>query len=353
MPRALTERTGTKLSAWTPLNHSLSNNLVFEERRNLLGKWFDKWTERQRQQVLQDCLSRCSAGQLKALRDTLCREVPEDALDFTTVLPRVIALYIFSFLDPRSLCRCAQVSWHWKGVVELEQLWMPKCLRLGWCISFSPTPLEQGVWKRHYVETVQQLLLSRPKTPANEEFLVPEVKVIGSETRGDGRSLVGRVSATGKGLPPWRDSDRHPTDIIRFNYLENLDPVEHARQAQARSRTSDPSTTLDSPKNKSLSTSSYKLRQAKSLMFLSLELGTNGKRKQSRPEWAKQSLAPFAANQGLEKRLGSSQWNAGLRPGPVAPPVAGLSKAGLRASLRSQRSAPTAPLFEAQDTSQV
>lgn len=43
--------------------------------------------------------------------------------------------------------------------MELDQLWMPKCLRLGWCISFSPSPFEQGVWKRHYIQTVQELRL--------------------------------------------------------------------------------------------------------------------------------------------------------------------------------------------------
>lgn len=31
-----------------------------------------------------------------------------------------------------------------------------------------------------------------------------------------------------KALPPWRDSDRLPKDIIRFNYLDNLDPLEQA-----------------------------------------------------------------------------------------------------------------------------
>lgn len=56
-----------------------------------------------------------------------------------------------------------KVSWHWKSLAELDQLWMPKCLRLGWCITFTPTPFEQGVWKRHYVETVQELHVSRPK----------------------------------------------------------------------------------------------------------------------------------------------------------------------------------------------
>lgn len=33
-------------------------------------------------------------------------------------------------------------------MVDLDQLWMPECVRRGWCISFSPSPLEQGVWKR-------------------------------------------------------------------------------------------------------------------------------------------------------------------------------------------------------------
>lgn len=55
---------------------------------------------------------------------------------------------------------CGQVSWHWKTIVELDQLWMPKCLRLGWCINFSPTPLEQGVWKRHYIQTAEELRLT-------------------------------------------------------------------------------------------------------------------------------------------------------------------------------------------------
>uniref|UniRef100_A0A8B9RGD8 F-box protein 16 n=1 Tax=Astyanax mexicanus TaxID=7994 RepID=A0A8B9RGD8_ASTMX len=363
MPLTLREKSGakmqTKRSAWTPLNHHLINNHVFEERRNLLGKWFDKWSDSQRKQVLQDFFSRCTKGQLKYLRQTLCSQVPEAALDFTNVLPRVICLYVFSFLDPRSLCRCAQVNWHWKSLVELDQIWMPKCLRLGWCITFTPSPFEQGVWKRHYLETVQGLHMSGPKTPAKEEFVVPEVRVISSDleetgyqnqrpSQGTGRSLTGRGSVT-KGLPPWRDSDKHPTDTIRFNYLENLDPVEHARQVQARSRRANPNTaTQENTKKKALSASSYRLRKAKSLMFLSVDLAADGKKRQSRPQWATQSLAALSANKDPEKRLGSSQWNAGIRPGPVRPPVPKLSQEGLRASQRSHRSTPTVPLFEGQ-----
>lgn len=68
-----------------------------------------------------------------------------------------------SFLDPRSLCRCAQVCWFWKYLSELDQIWMPKCFKFGWILPFVPTPFEQGVWKRHYLECVQGLQYIRPK----------------------------------------------------------------------------------------------------------------------------------------------------------------------------------------------
>ncbi len=87
------------------------------------------------------------------------------------------------------------------------------------------------------------------QAPVKEEFIVPEVKVIGSKIEGSllvtgHRELKSALSSlhekskdgnglekSAKGLPPWRDSDRHPTDTIRFNYLDNLESVEHARKA--------------------------------------------------------------------------------------------------------------------------
>lgn len=44
--------------------------------------------------------------------------------------------------------------------------------------------------------------------------------------------MAGRGTTRGKKeLPPWRSSDRNPTDTIRYNYLDNWDPIEQARQA--------------------------------------------------------------------------------------------------------------------------
>ncbi|XP_067098397.1 F-box only protein 16 [Osmerus mordax] len=359
----------TKMSTWTPLNHQLSNNNVFEERRNLLRKWFDKWTDGQRKAVLQDFFSRCTVVQLRFLRQSLSLQVAEEAVDFTSVLPRVLSLYIFSFLDPRSLCRCTQVSWHWRGIVDLDQLWMPKCLRLGWYISFSPSPYEQGVWKRHYLETVKELHASRPKTHTQQEFVVPEVTAISRVEKepSDGalrgvylassiqraRGSTGRSSGTQPTeLPPWRDSDRHPKDTLRFNYLANLDPIEQSHQVRTTSRGVNPPIKAqpDTASQKPLSAANYKLRKAKSLMFLSLDLGSGSRPcpHQKRPPWASHN-PDYPDSKDTTKSLSrSAHWNAGIRPGPVRLAVPTLSRDALRVSQRTQRSAPTTPLFESQ-----
>ncbi|NWI95670.1 FBX16 protein, partial [Pitta sordida] len=221
----------TRMSTWTPLNHQHMNDKVFEERRALLGKWFDKWTDGQRRRILVELLERCSLSQQRFCARMLQETVPSQALDFTTRLPRVLSLYIFSFLDPRSLCRCAQVSWYWKYLSELDQLWMLKCLRFGWYINFSPTPFEQGIWKRHYIEMVRELRITRPKTPSKEEFVVIDVQPLkSSKTPVPGR----RKKEESKDLPPWRSADRNPTDTLRYNYLDNWDPIEQARQARRK-----------------------------------------------------------------------------------------------------------------------
>ena len=47
--------------------------------------------------------------QLELVNTMIGHQKPVSREDFTRVLPRVLSLQIFSYLDPRSLCRCAQV----------------------------------------------------------------------------------------------------------------------------------------------------------------------------------------------------------------------------------------------------
>ncbi|KAI4562118.1 hypothetical protein MJG53_011460 [Ovis ammon polii x Ovis aries] len=132
------------------------------------------------------------------------------------------------------------VSWHWKNLTELDQLWMLKCLRFNWYINVSPTAYEQGVWKKHYIQMVKELHVTKPKTPPKDGFVITDVQPIRSSSPGgklssssafrSSSSLRKKNHPGEKELPPWRSSDKHPTDIICFNYLDNRDPIEHSWQ---------------------------------------------------------------------------------------------------------------------------
>ncbi|XP_054676487.1 F-box only protein 16 isoform X1 [Grus americana] len=340
----------TKMSTWTPLNHQLMNDKVFEERRALLGKWFDKWTDGQRRRILVDLLERCSPSQQKFCAKQLQDRIPTEALDFTTKLPRVLSLYIFSFLDPRSLCRCAQVSWYWKYLSELDQLWMLKCLRFGWYINFSPTPFEQGIWKKHYIEMVKELHVTRPKTPSKDEFVVIDVQPVRSNIPEAKRSMPGRrKNKERKELPPWRSSDRHPTDTIRFNYLDNYDPIEQARQARKKGGGETPDLSRQAAeKKKRAGGGSNKLQKAKSLLSLSTHLESVQK-PPVRPSWATPQSSGSLPSKAAAKTLAqSSQWNAGIRPAPVRAPVPKAHERGKKDFTRTNTRSPSSPLFEAQ-----
>ncbi|XP_064267598.1 F-box only protein 16 isoform X1 [Passer domesticus] len=328
-----------RLSSWTPLNHRLINDKVFEERRALLGKWFDKWTDGQRRRILVDLLERCSLSQQKFCAKQLQARVPTEAVDFTTRLPRVLSLYIFSFLDPRSLCRCAQVSWHWKYLSELDQLWMLKCLRFGWLLNFCPTPLEQGVWKRHYIQMVRELRLTRPQTPSKDEFIVIDVQPLQSNVPERKPSVAGLGPSRGKKeLPPWRSSDRNPTDTIRYNYLDNWDPIEQARQARRKGGGHTPDLSRQAAeRKKSGGRGSTQLRKVTSLS--SLPAAPEPVPKPAlRPSWA------WPAGSGALAR--SSRWNGAVRPGPARAP--GPRPRGARDAPGGDARTPSPPRFEAQ-----
>ncbi|XP_068136156.1 F-box only protein 16 isoform X2 [Hyperolius riggenbachi] len=277
----------------------------------------------------------------------------------TTHRVALLSLYLFSFLDPRSLCRCAQVSWHWKTLTELDQLWMPKCLRFGWYINFSPTPFEQGIWKRQYIKMVNELHVTRPKTPPKDDFVVIDVKPVTREILDTtlSSSLMQRSVSYDKGkshdkgkrdLPPWRSSDKHPTDTVRYNYLDNFHPIEQARQARKSSAGISTLNKQNTENKKGPSSAAYKLRKVKSLMSLSADFGHNSKGP-SRPNWASHPSGEYPANKTTAKSLAqSTEWNAGIRPAPVRAGVPRLSQKGVKASTRTSRSSPTIALFESQ-----
>ncbi|KAI1895672.1 hypothetical protein AGOR_G00108630 [Albula goreensis] len=156
----------TRFSAWTPICNKPSNQQLFQERTTLILHWFDMWTDRQRKQFIHSILTRCSKSQLNFTRDWFLERVPIIHLDFTTVLPRFLSLYILSYLNPQDLCQASQVSWHWKLLAEQDCLWAPKCMMRGWFLPYTPGDCEYGAWKRHYVACVGSLDYLTPREAA-------------------------------------------------------------------------------------------------------------------------------------------------------------------------------------------
>ncbi|XP_078413664.1 epithelial cell-transforming sequence 2 oncogene-like [Cetorhinus maximus] len=171
----------TRLSTWTPLIHKQANQQLFDERVTLVSHWFDLWTDKQRRRFLRSVLTRCSKSQLKFIQDWFTETVPVARLDFTTILPRFLSLYIFSFLNPRELCSGSQVSWYWRFLSEQDCLWMPKCVKQGWFLPYTPPDHEYGAWKRHYVACACSLDYPTPMETAKIYGVLEEPKEITEE----------------------------------------------------------------------------------------------------------------------------------------------------------------------------
>ncbi|XP_030665618.1 epithelial cell-transforming sequence 2 oncogene-like isoform X1 [Nomascus leucogenys] len=139
---------------------------LFQERVALISHWFDLWTNKQRQEFLFAIFLRCTKSQLRFVQDWFSERMQVAKVDFSTVLPRFISLYIFSFLSPKDLCAAAQVSWPWKFLTEQDCLWMPKCIKFGWFLPYTATDNEYGAWKRHYIACVSHLDWLTPREAA-------------------------------------------------------------------------------------------------------------------------------------------------------------------------------------------
>ncbi|XP_058163533.1 epithelial cell-transforming sequence 2 oncogene-like isoform X2 [Dasypus novemcinctus] len=156
----------TRFSAWTPFSNKSLNSQLFQERVTLISHWFDLWTNKQRQEFLSTIFLRCGKSQLRFVQDWFSERKEVAKVDFSTVLPRCISLYIFSFLNPKDLCAAAQVSWPWKFLAEQDCLWRPKCTRFGWFLPYTPAEKEYGAWKHHYLACLSTLDWLTPREAA-------------------------------------------------------------------------------------------------------------------------------------------------------------------------------------------
>ncbi|XP_070361241.1 F-box only protein 16 isoform X6 [Equus asinus] len=138
-----------------------------------------------------------------------------------------------------------------------------------------------GVWKKHYIQMVKELHVTKPKTPPKDGFVIADVQPITSSSPEEkpspssafrsSSSLRKKHHLGEKELPPWRSSDKHPTDIIRFNYLDNCGPMEQLWQGRRKKHEMTPDFSQQSHDKKNKLQDRSKLRKAQSLISLSTE----------------------------------------------------------------------------------
>jgi len=188
---------------------------------------------------MEELLYSCKPRQLFHTRDILNKISPVYHIDFTRILPRVVCLYIMSFLDPRSLSRCSQVCWYWKMLSESDQLWMPKCLRFGWNLNYIPSSFESGIWKQFYIENIKSLQYM-PLTKVNTP-MVTERSELTLKDISNGRFGFSRFAKTSQKVPknfksasnlkqpPWKANNSNPNHLYRFNYLDTSEEIQNKK----------------------------------------------------------------------------------------------------------------------------
>lgn len=312
-------------STWTPLSNEETNNQIFEERRVLINKWFDKWTHEQKKQILEDLIHKSKIKEKSFIRDYVKEYIPALKRDFTRHLPRVISVYIFSFLDPRSLSRCARVCWHWKYLTELDQLWMPKCVKLGWNLPIMPGQYEVGVWKRNYIENIKTLQIMFPKKSARLDLSKLNV-----------HPKRPPKSAKGPKTTPWRGSDPVPKDTWRYNYLENDDVVSDIKSLRKKKSYA--------PEGKEIA------RQSRSKVKTGQHIhNTEIRRSQSYTKMVTSSPDRLNDWDGFNTHLPVDMTTGVMRPAPVySPPHPVPAKRVAPTSARTPRDPPSKDLFPKQ-----
>ncbi|XP_056015999.1 epithelial cell-transforming sequence 2 oncogene-like isoform X2 [Ostrea edulis] len=212
-----TNKMRTYASAWTPVVNKPANEQIFNERRDLISHWFDLWTNSQRKRFFAAVFQQCERPQYKFIQYWFQDHVPLQHLDFTTVLPKFLSLYIFSFLDPKSLCRSAQVSWHWKFLSEQDVVWMPKCLNYGWFLPYKAPDNEFGAWKKYYLGCVQtpdyRPALDIQETKPFQNQSASKKRKQPKSARGSGRMSPTSSSTAMKVRPPWVSASLKPNDL--------------------------------------------------------------------------------------------------------------------------------------------
>lgn len=91
---------------------------------------FQMWTNTERMAALESLVTNgsCDGQQIRFLLSLI---EPQLQRDFVSLLPKELALYVLSFLEPKDLLQAAQTCRYWRILCEDNLLWREKCKEEG------------------------------------------------------------------------------------------------------------------------------------------------------------------------------------------------------------------------------
>jgi len=92
-----------------------------------LAHWlseFNNWNNEERTSAINSLVELCD---MSLVRHLMAKIEPLFQRDFISLLPKELALYVLSFMEPKDLCRAAQTCRYWRILAEDNLLWREKC----------------------------------------------------------------------------------------------------------------------------------------------------------------------------------------------------------------------------------
>ncbi|XP_029948876.1 F-box/WD repeat-containing protein 7 isoform X2 [Salarias fasciatus] len=150
----------------TTFGHIRTANGQGQQRRRItsiqpptgLQEWlrtFQSWTGPEKLLALDELIDSCEPTQVKHMMQVI---EPQFQRDFISLLPKELALYVLSFLEPKDLLQAAQTCRYWRILAEDNLLWREKCREEG---IDEPLPLKKrkivkpgfthSPWKSAYI----------------------------------------------------------------------------------------------------------------------------------------------------------------------------------------------------------
>ncbi|XP_054724125.1 F-box/WD repeat-containing protein 7-like [Uloborus diversus] len=96
-----------------------------------LEAWLSKyqeWSPTERLTALNKLIEVCEPAEVRHMMNVI---EPQFQRDFISLLPKELALYVLSFLEPKDLLKAAQTCRYWRLLAEDNLLWREKCREEG------------------------------------------------------------------------------------------------------------------------------------------------------------------------------------------------------------------------------